>query len=246
MALVLFTVGAFLSAAVGGILALRVTRFVGFVIAFGAGIRVGAAFFDLIPESIELLAPSIELAMLSAALGFLVFYVLEKLTLLHIGHEAATELDHEEAAHRHVGLIGAAGTTVHSMLDGAAVAASLQAGAEIGLVIAIVIIVHRFSDGIGIVSLLLANRVSQTVAYRWVAIVGIAPVVGVLVAGIVPIPEEALGALLGVFAGFFLYIGAAELLPEAHRADRSPWIIAATILGAAGIVTISRALGVAV
>ena len=49
----------FLSAFLGGWLALRAVRYVGLIIAIGAGIRIGAAFFDLIPESIELarLAP---------------------------------------------------------------------------------------------------------------------------------------------------------------------------------------------
>ena len=44
--------GAFLSAIVGGWLALRAVRYVGVIIAAGAGIRIGAAFFDLIPEAI--------------------------------------------------------------------------------------------------------------------------------------------------------------------------------------------------
>src|SRR3712207_6118236 len=117
--------------------------------------------------------------------------------------------------------------SLHSFLDGVALAAALQVGEGIGLVIAAVVIVHRFSDGIGIVSLLLASRMPASTAYRWVALVAAAPVVGVLIAGLVPIPEAFLGAMLGVFAGFFLYIGAAELLPEAHRSDRSTWVVVA-------------------
>ena len=54
--------GAFASALVGGWLAMRALRYVGVIIAIGAGIRIGAAFFDLIPESVEHLG-SIDLAM---------------------------------------------------------------------------------------------------------------------------------------------------------------------------------------
>ena len=57
--------------------------------------------------------------------------------------------------------------------------------------------------------------------YRWVGLVAVAPVAGMIVGLLLPIPDMMLGALLAVFAGFFLYIGAAELLPEAHRNDRS-------------------------
>lgn len=244
MTAVLVSAGAFLSALAGGLVAMRAARWIGLVIALGAGIRIGAAFFDLLPESVELLGGSLDAAMFAAAAGFLAFYVLEKATLLHVGHETATELDHDQLAHRHVGLIGATGMSLHSFLDGVALAAALQVGEGIGLVIAAVVVIHRFSDGIGIVSLLLASRMSPMVAYRWVALVAIAPVVGVIVAMIVPIPEGMLGAMLGVFAGFFLYIGAAELLPEAHRSDRSQWVVVATLVGAAGIYAFSVWAGV--
>ena len=52
-----------------------------------------------------------------------------------------------------------------------------------------------------------------------------------------------LGAILGFFAGFFLYVGAAELLPEAHRRDHSRWVALATIAGALAIYLFSVAVG---
>jgi len=52
------------------------------------------------------------------------------------------------------------------------------------------------------------------------------------------------GLVLAVFAGFFLYIGAAELLPEAHRSDRSRWVVAATLAGVAAIYAFSFFAGV--
>lgn len=237
----MISAGAIASALIGGVMALRLVRQVGYVIAVGAGIRIGAAFFDLLPESIDLLG-AIQVAMLFAALGFLAFYVIEKLTLLHLGHETAAELDHADAAHRHVGLIGAGAMSVHSLLDGVALGAAFQASAELGLVVGLVVVIHRFSDGIGIVSLLLANRVPRAMAMRWVFIVSLAPVLGALVTVLVPIPDPVLGALLATFAGFFLYVGAAELLPEAHRAEGSRWVIAATLAGAAGILVLSMGI----
>ncbi|HEY7331337.1 MAG TPA: ZIP family metal transporter [Solirubrobacterales bacterium] len=235
---ILVSAGALLSALAGGLVAMRAASAVGIVIAIGAGIRIGAAFFDLVPESIEQLG-SLDAAMLFTAIGFLAFYAVEKLTTLHVGHEAATEIDHGEAAHRHIGLIGATGMSLHSFLDGVALAAGLVIGGGLGLVIAVVVIVHRFSDGIGIVSFMLASRTPIRETYWWVSIVAIAPVVGVLVGILVPVPENVLGGMLAVFAGFFLYIGAAELLPEAHRADRSRWLVLATLVGVAAIYAFS-------
>lgn len=240
---VLVSAGAFLSAFIGGFLALRAVGSVGLIIAFGAGIRIGAAYFDLIPEGVEHLGGSLDAAMLATAVGFLAFYAIEKVTALHVGHETATELDHGEAAHRHVGFIGSVGMSLHSFLDGVALAAGLSIGGGLALVIAVVVVVHRFSDGIGIVSLLLASRMPRDEMYRWVALVALAPVAGVIVGLLLPIPDPVLGAMLAVFAGFFLYIGAAELLPEAHRSHRSTWVVVATLAGVVAIYAFSAFAG---
>jgi len=242
----LVSASAFMSALAGGLLALRAVTHVGLIIAAGAGIRIGAAYFDLIPEGVEHLGGSVDQAMIFTAVGFLAFYAIEKLTALHVGHETATELDHGDASHRHIGLLGSVGMSFHSFLDGVALAAGLAIGGGLGLVIAAVVVMHRFSDGIGIVSLLLASRTPRNEIYRWVALVAAAPVVGVIVGLLLPIPEEVLGGMLAVFAGFFLYIGAAELLPEAHRNDRSRWVVVATLTGVAAIYAFSlfaRAVG---
>lgn len=239
--LVALSATAVLSAMTGGVMALRLVRQVGYVIAIGAGIRIGAAFFDLLPESVELLG-EVSLAMVFAALGFVAFYVIEKMTVLHLGHETASELDHDEVAHQHIGLVGAAAMSIHSLLDGVAMAAAFQASPELGLVVGLVVVIHRFSDGIGIVSLLLASRVPRSTAMRWVFLVSLAPVLGAVVTAYFVIPDPVLGALLATFAGFFLYVGAAELLPEAHRNEGSRWVIAATLAGVAVMLVMSFGL----
>jgi ZIP family zinc transporter len=236
------SLGAFGSALLGGWLAMRAVRYVGVIIAVGAGIRIGAAFFDLIPESVEHLG-SMDLAMVVTTVGFLGFYALDKVTSLHVGHETASELDHDAVSHQHIGILGASGMGIHSFLDGVALAAALTVGGALGTIIAVVVIVHRFSDGIGVVSFILASRMPSSAAYRWVLLVAAAPVAGVLLGSVVTIPEQALGVILGFFAGFFLYVGAAELLPEAHRRDGSRVVVAATLGGALAIYLFSLAVG---
>ncbi len=234
--------GAFASALLGGWLALRAVRYVGLIIAVGAGIRIGAAFFDLIPEAVDHMG-SMSAAMLATAVGFLAFYAIDKLTSLHVGHETAAELDHDAASHQHIGVVGATGMGIHSFLDGVALAAGLAVGGGLGVVIATVVIIHRFSDGIGVVSFQLASNAPASTAWRWVLLVAIAPVLGVLVGLIVTVPDAVLGAVLAFFAGFFLYVGAAELLPEAHRRDGSRAVVLATLGGALAIYLFSMAVG---
>lgn len=241
--MIVFVVAAatFLSTLGGGLLALRTTRHLGALIALGAGVRIGAAFFALAPESAREMG-SLDQAMLFAVSGFLAFYVLERLTLLHVGHEAG----HPVERHEHVGVLAAGGMSVHSFLDGVAVGAAFQASTELGVLIAVVVILHDFSDGLATVTVLLANEASRAVALRWLVIDALAPVLGVVVAVFLTIQGPLLGALLGLFVGFFLYVGAAELLPEAHRKERGGMVMVATLAGAAFIYLVTRLLAGAV
>lgn len=236
------SLAAFISAIAGGWLAIRAVRYVGMIIALGAGIRIGAAFFDLIPEAAEHLG-SLHDAMLWTAGGFLAFYAVDKLTNLHVGHETAAELDHDTSAHQHIGLVGATGMAIHSFLDGVALAAGLAVGGGIAIIIAAVVVIHRFSDGIGVVSFLMASHATTATTARWVTAVAAAPIVGVVLGSFVTVSEAMLGAILAFFAGFFLYVGAAELLPEAHRRGRSRLIVVATLGGAAAIYLFSLFVG---
>ena len=88
-------------------LALGTTKHLGALIALGAGVRIGGAVFDLAPESAREMG-SLDQAMLFAGIGFLAFYVLERLTLIHVGHEAG----HPVERHEHVGALGAGGMAV--------------------------------------------------------------------------------------------------------------------------------------
>jgi zinc transporter ZupT len=229
----------FLSTMLGGLIALRATTWVGTVIALGAGVRVGAAFFDLGPEAAREMG-SVETALVFAAFGFLVFYMLERVTLIHVGHEAGMPVDR----HEHVGILGAGGMSVHSFLDGLAIGAAFHAGTELGLIIALVVVLHDFSDGIGTVSVLLANNARRAVAFRWLVVDALAPVIGALAGFAILIEGAALGALLGLFMGFFLYVAGAEMLPEAHRKQPGWQVLAATLVGAALIFGVTQVVSI--
>ncbi len=236
MTVVLVAITTFASTMIGGLVALRSTAHLGMIIALGAGVRIGAAFFDLAPESANELG-SIEAAMTFAAIGFVLFYLLERLTLLHVGHEAGIPLER----HEHVGVLGAGGMSVHSFLDGVAIGAAFHAGTGLGLIVALVVVLHDFSDGIGTVSVLLANDAPRSTAFGWLVVDALAPVVGALATFALTIEGPVLGALLGTFVGFFLYVGAAELLPEAHRKERGGVVMLATVAGMAFMSVITRA-----
>ena len=80
----------------------------------------------------------------------------------------------------------------------------------------VAVISHDFADGMNTVSFILRQSGEVKAAVRWLALDAIAPVLGAIVGSTLSINEQHLGYLLAVYAGFFLFMGATDLLPEAH------------------------------
>jgi zinc transporter ZupT len=234
---VLLACATLISTGLGGIAAVRFRDRLHLLLGCSAGAVLGVVFFDVLPEvfSLETRSPSV---MLGAGAGFLAFFALERITALHAGREH----EHVDTAHQtELGLLGAAGLCVHSFFDGVAIGISFQASPKIGLVIALAIIAHDFSDGLNTVTVVLAhgNPVRRSVA--WLLVDMVAPVVGAASTLLFTFPPEALPWVLAFFCGFFLYIGASDLLPEA-RTHHSPLVGIATAAGMALIFLITQML----
>jgi zinc transporter ZupT len=230
---VLFSLLTFVSTAAGGAVALRVRDRLHLLLGFSAGAVLGVVFFDVLPQLIERARiDSVDLsrAMLVVVAGFLSFFFLERLTALHGGR------DHEHQAHREhgveLGVLGAAGLSVHSFLDGVAIGAGFKTSVALGLLIGIGVLAHDFSDGLNTVTVVLAHGNTMTRAVRWLLIDAAAPILGALSVVVVPLPRHTLPYLLAFFVGFFLYIGSSDLLPEAREHD-SPWVAGAAVAGLA-------------
>jgi ZIP family zinc transporter len=68
----------------------------------------------------------------------------------------------------------------------------------------------------------------------------LAPVLGAASTLLFTLPNRWLVLYLGFFAGFLLYIGASDILPQAHSKESSRITIALTILGALFMFIVTR------
>jgi zinc transporter ZupT len=57
---------------------------------------------------------------------------------------------------------------------------------------------------------------------------------------VLPVQNDVLGFALALFAGFFLYIGASDLLPESYHDHPTAGTTAMTILGLLGVYAAVR------
>lgn len=232
-----------LATGLGGLLAFRLRDKLHLVLGFSAGAVIAVAFFDLLPESLDLGAPFHEPSVLltATALGFFLYVILDRFILLH------THSNEDEVAggHAHIGrgLVGAGTLSVHSFLDGFAIGLAFQASAAVGIVVAAAVLTHDFSDGINTVNLIMKNGGSRKDALRWLIADAVAPVLGAATTLFIVLPESVLSLVLAAFAGFFLYIGASDLLPESHHAHPKFLTTALTLLGAGVLYAVITAAG---
>lgn len=226
--LIIITIATFLATLLGGLFALRFKDRLHLILGFSAGAVIAVAFFDLIPEAINLGTEKFSVSVITSviALGFAAYMVLDRLIFLH-SHE------HEECADclHSRGKLGAGTLSVHSFLDGLAIGLSFQVSSAVGIIVAVAVLTHDFSDGINTVNMIFKNNGSRAQAFRWLLTDALAPVLGILATLFFTVPGNVLGLLLALFAGFFLYLGASDLLPESHHDHPAFWTTAMTLLG---------------
>jgi zinc transporter ZupT len=238
---ILIACAAFVSTMLGGLFALRLRDNLHLILGFSAGAVIGVAFFDLMPEAIELITKTHDAAFATSviALGFGLYLALDRLFVLH--------RHHGDDAHGHAaserGIWGAGTLSFHSFLDGLGIGLAFKVSPAIGLVVAAAVLAHDFSDGINTVNMILKNKGERKRAFQWLAVDALAPVAGVLVTLLFSVSEESLGLLIALFSGFFLYIGSADLLPESHHEHPKRWTTIATLLGMAFLYTIIKFAG---
>jgi zinc transporter ZupT len=192
---------------------------------------MGVLAFDILPEmfaivhefNLDPLWP-----MIALIVGFLAFHIAEKLLLIHHQHEG------QYGKHRHpqVGVLSSLALGGHGFLDGVGIGIAFQANTAVGIAVAVALVAHKFADGLNAASLMLLHKNSVARTMRLVLVNAVMPILGVLSTLLFSIPEQWLPLYLGFFAGFLLYIGASDILPQAHdeRSDRLTILL--TVFGA--------------
>lgn len=219
----------------GGLFAFRFRDRLHYLLSFTAGVLLGVVSFEVLPEIFELArehALDATGAMVALVVGFLFFHGVEKFFLIHPAHEA----DYAAHHHPHIGVLSALALIGHSVLDGVAIGLSFQVSSAVGVSVAIAVIAHDFCDGLNTVGLMLTHGNLPRRAAVMLLLDASAPALGAASTLLVQAPPAALLLYLGFFAGFLLYIGVSDILPEAHsraRAGTTLKLIGLTALGSA-------------
>lgn len=199
---------------------------------FAAGALLAAAFFDLLPESIELMAEGS--ATRWALGGILAFFFLEHfLRWFHHHHE-----DKEDAKRTTAPLV-VIGDSIHNLIDGIAIGAAFLVNVPTGIVAAVAVAAHEVPQEIGDFGILLKFGLSK----KKVIIVNVASALMSTIGALLTfwVGSKAslpIGTLLAITAGMFIYIAASDLIPTIHEDSKKRGRSLAAVLLLLGVLTV--------
>jgi zinc and cadmium transporter len=210
------------------------------LLSFIGGLMLGVALLHMLPHSARTVG--IENATVGALVGLLAMFFLIRIFHFH-QHEAPGDQPHSHDAdctlhHQHepsdhwLSWIGIAiGLAIHTLIDGVALAASVQQEAGDGVMLLgfgtfLAVMLHKPLDALSITTVMTAGGWSKRSAMVVnAAFASMCPIGALLFFYAGPVITDAdsyVGLALGFSAGVFLCISLADLLPEVqfHHHDR--------------------------
>ena len=189
MTAILLSLATFVSTLVGGMLAFRLHRRIGHVLAFTSGVLLGVVFFEVVPEIFRLAAeksldPTGAMVLLVA--GIVVFRAAERF----LASQHAPALERGVHGQPRFGVLSALALIGHSALDGVAIGLAFQASNAVGIAVAIAVISHDFCDGLNTVGLMLGHGNARPLSAVMLVLDAIAPVAGAASTLLLRVPDS--------------------------------------------------------
>ena len=176
------------------------------MVGLAAGSLIGGAFFHMLPESVDALGNGIGVYVWLVA-GFVTFFVLEQFLHWHHCHRA----DH--SGHRPLGYLILLADGLHNLIGGLAVGGAFVVDVHVGVVTWLVAAAHEVPQELGDFGVLVHSGWRRRSALAWNFASALTFLLGALIAyGMAEHVE--VSYLLPFAAGNFIYIAAADLLPE--------------------------------
>ena len=199
------------------------TKVVHHLVSLSAGVLLGTALLNVLPEAFESKAsPQSLFATLLA--GLLFFFLLEKAELYrHQHHHEGDEHHHHHGFDRQQAGRGGwsvlLGDSIHNFCDGIIIAAAFLADVHIGVVTSLAIIAHEIPQEVGDYIVLLNAGLTRRKALLYNALSGLAAVLGGVIGYLVVGPwQQLFPYLLVIASSSFVYVAVADLIPQLqHR-----------------------------
>lgn len=217
----------------------RVRRLATFFVSFAVGALLGDTFIHLIPQIFSTGRDTLRGSLLILA-GIMLFFIVEKLLTHH--HGLLHRHHHGDAIERPpLAAVNLLGDAIHNYIDGLLIGASWLASPELGISTTIAVLLHEIPQELADFSILIHSGLTVrratllNLASALVAILGTATAI---VIGAVA-HERVTAILIPLTAGGFVYIAAADLIPELQHDHRLRALLTQTVLIALGVAVMA-------
>ena len=179
------------------------------MVSFAAGALFATAFFDILPEAMELNHGDGNI-FIYVLVGIVVFFMIEKFLGWYHCHKGKCDVH----LFTYMNLVGDA---VHNFTDGVAMAATYLVNPAVGFVTTLAVVFHEIPQEIGDFSLLTYGGFSKKKALWYNFLVALTAIAGAWLTYFVSTATAANTFLLPFAAGGFIYIAGSDLIPELHK-----------------------------
>jgi len=179
------------------------------LVGFSAGALIGGAFLHLIPEALE--GGMVGSIFLYVILGFVAFYVLEK--LLHWRHCHKGKCDIHMFTY-----LNLVGDAAHNFIDGLIIAASFIVNVKLGMATTLAVIAHEIPQEFGDFGVLIYGGFSKIKALTYNFLSALTAILGAVTGFLLySVIGKGMVFLLPLTAGGFIYIASCDLIPELRK-----------------------------
>ncbi|MGB0652543.1 MAG: ZIP family metal transporter [Thermoplasmatota archaeon] len=195
------------------------------LVALAAGTLLGDVALHILPEATA--ASGGFTSRLGGYLlgGFVLLFVLE--VVLRARHSHAEHIDdphHDHADTEHIqpfGWLNLIGDGLHNLLDGVAIAVSFLVSIPVGVATTIAVALHEIPQELGDFAVLVRSGMKPARALLLNLASALLAVFGAILVFLIDLdPHEIEQVALPLVAGAFIYIAAADLIPELHHHNR--------------------------
>lgn len=210
------------------------------LISLAAGSLLAVTFLDLLPEAIEgsqgIFEPG--LIMLVVLISFLIFFLLER--VFHWHHCRCQHHDHPAPkTKQHLIYFNLIGDGLHNIIDGFLIAGAFMLNFQTGMAVTLAVILHEIPQELSDFGILLYGGLSKAKALLYNFVVALLAVAGATVFYFFATEISALIPLMAAFAaGSFIYLAAADLIPELHEEENANQVVIHSLWLLAGVAII--------
>ncbi|MEK6857562.1 MAG: ZIP family metal transporter [Nanoarchaeota archaeon] len=191
-----------------------------FLVSFAAGGLLGAVFFDILPEAVEILEDK---AFFWVLFGIIFFFLIEKMFFWYHCHHGKCATHHKTKNVKSFTFVNLVGDGIHNFVDGVVIAAaflSTPGDLSLGIVTTLAVILHEIPQEIGDFGILIHGGYSRARALMFNFLFALTAVAGALLTYLfTSLLQNIEGYLLALAAGNFIYLACTDLLPELHHEE---------------------------